>query len=124
MHTERGLLDARATQTGYCPEPRLTRKGNVVQTTNCAIFLVQALFLVVAQRNQIIVLKRSVKKPRIKERDRIFWMFLSRIWADWKEHLVIVKPKTVTDWHRNLGKRYWRMISKPVSMAYTALFLE
>ncbi len=40
--------------------------------------------LVVAQRNQIIVLKRSVKSPKIKERDRQLWMVLSRIWADWK----------------------------------------
>ena len=69
--------------------------------------------LVVAQRNQIIVLKRSVKKPKLKERDRLLWMFLSRIWADWKEHLVIVKPETVIKWHRRKFKDYWRKLSKP-----------
>jgi len=69
------------------------------------------LLLVVAQRNQIIVLKRSVKKPKIKERDRLLWMFLSKIWADWKEHLVIVKPDTVIQWHRRKFKDYWRKVS-------------
>ena len=54
--------------------------------------------LAVSQRNQIIILKRSVKKPKLKERDRVFWMFLSRTWADWKEHLIIVKPETVIRW--------------------------
>ena len=58
------------------------------------------LLLVVAQRNQITVLKRSVKSPKIKEWDRQLWMFLSRIWTDWKEHLVIVKPDTVVTWRR------------------------
>ncbi len=69
-------------------------------------------FLVIAQRNQIIVLKRSVEKPKIKERDRQLWMFLSRIWADWKDHLVIVKPSTVIDWNRRKFKDYWRKISQ------------
>jgi hypothetical protein len=35
-----------------------------------------------ALRQQIIVLQRSVKRPRPRKRDRIFWVWLSRIWAD------------------------------------------
>ena len=69
--------------------------------------------LVLAQRNQIIVLKRSVKKVKIKERDRFLWMFLSKIWTDWRPHLVIVRPETVIKWRRRKFKDYWRKLSKP-----------
>jgi len=64
--------------------------------------------LVLAQRNQIIVLKRSVKKVKVKERDRFLWMFLSKIWTDWRPHLVIVRPETVIKWRRCRNrKREW-----------------
>lgn len=46
----------------------------------------EMLILVLAQRNQIIVLKRSVKMPKIKERDRFLWMFFSRISERAKTH--------------------------------------
>jgi len=69
--------------------------------------------LVLAQRNQILVLKRSVKKPKLKERDRILWMFFSRIWSDWKEHLLIVKPETIIKWNQRRFRDYWRKLSKP-----------
>ena len=71
------------------------------------------LILLLAQRNQIIVLKRSVKKPKIKERDRFLWMFFSKVWADWKEHLAIVQPDTVIKWRARKFKDYWRKLSKP-----------
>ncbi len=70
------------------------------------------LVLTVAQRNQIIVLKRSVKSPKIKERDRCLWMVLSKIWSEWKENLIIVKPDTVITWRRRKFKDYWRQLSK------------
>ena len=47
-----------------------------------------------ALRQQIIVLQRGIKRPRIKRRDRIFWAWLSRLWADWRSALVIVQPDT------------------------------
>jgi hypothetical protein len=28
------------------------------------------------------------------------WVFLSRIWRDWRSALVIVKPETVIAWYR------------------------
>ena len=69
--------------------------------------------LIIAQRNQLIVLQRSVKKPKLKEQDRLLWMLLSRIWSDWKSHLIIVKPETVIKWHHRKFKGYWRKLSKP-----------
>ena len=63
-----------------------------------------------AQRRQLAVYKRKVKRPLIKDRDRLFWIMLSNFWSDWKEHLVIVKPPTVLDWKNRRFKRYWKKI--------------
>jgi hypothetical protein len=40
-------------------------------------------------RHQIPVLQRSVKHPKLRKRDRIFWSWLSRIWKGWRSALVI-----------------------------------
>ena len=48
-----------------------------------------------ALRQQIAVLQRSVKRPRLKTTDRGFWVLLSKIWNDWTETLTLVKPDTV-----------------------------
>jgi hypothetical protein len=48
-----------------------------------------------ALRQQIAVLQRSVKRPHLKNHDRLFWALLSRIWKDWAEVLTVVKPETV-----------------------------
>ena len=48
-----------------------------------------------ALRQQLGVLRRSAKRPRLRQRDRVFWVWLSRLWADWQSSLVIVKPTTV-----------------------------
>jgi len=32
--------------------------------------------------------------------DRLFWVFLSRIWTAWRKSLVIVTPDIVVRWHR------------------------
>ena len=45
-----------------------------------------------ALRQQLAVLHRSVKRPRLSESDRGFWVLLRRIWTDWERILVIVKP--------------------------------
>ncbi len=33
-----------------------------------------------ALRQQLAVLKRSVKRPKLRNRDRLFWVLLSRVW--------------------------------------------
>jgi len=45
-----------------------------------------------ALRHQLIVLRRSIKRPKLRKRDRIFWVWLSRIWRHWQSALVIVQP--------------------------------
>ena len=53
-----------------------------------------------ALRQQLDVLHRSGKLPKLRQRDRIFWVLLSAIWPDWRSSLVIVKPETVLGWRR------------------------
>src|SRR5256712_11242565 len=35
----------------------------------------------VALRHQLAILQRSVRRPRFRRRDRIFWLWLARLWA-------------------------------------------
>jgi hypothetical protein len=53
-----------------------------------------------ALRHQLLVLQRSVVRPRLSRWDRVFWVWLSRVWASWRSSLVIVQPATVLAWHR------------------------
>jgi hypothetical protein len=48
-----------------------------------------------ALRQQVLVLKRQVKRPRLQRCDRLFWMSLRTIWANWKSALMVVRPETV-----------------------------
>ena len=62
----------------------------------------------VALRNQINILRRSAKKrPQLHAADRLLWVWLSRVWADWRSSLVIVKPETVVAWHRKAFRLLW-----------------
>ncbi len=49
------------------------------------------LLVSILQRQQLIVYKRKAPQLKLKERDRLFWILVSKIWSDRKEHLVIVK---------------------------------
>jgi transposase InsO family protein len=62
----------------------------------------------IALRHQIGVLHRSAKKrPQLHTPDRLLWVWLSRVWADWRSALVIVKPETVIAWHRKAFRLFW-----------------
>jgi hypothetical protein len=63
-------------------------------------------------RQQLLVLNRTVKRPKLRKRDRIFWVFLSKLWKNWRDDLIIVKPDTVIKWHREGFRLYWRWKSK------------
>ena len=65
-----------------------------------------------ALRQQLIVLQRSVKRPRLQKRDRFFWVWLSRFWKGWRSCLLIVKPSTVIRWNRQGFRLYWRWKSR------------
>src|SRR5262245_29135378 len=65
-----------------------------------------------ALRQQLAVLKRERKRPAIKNRDRLFRVWLSRIWRGWHESLIIVKPETVIGWHRQVFRLFWTKLSR------------
>ncbi len=65
-----------------------------------------------ALRQQLSVYRRSVKRPKLRPRDRIFWVWLSRLWSHWRWSLAIVQPETVIRWHRQGFKLYWRWKSQ------------
>ncbi len=64
----------------------------------------------IALRQQVAVLNRERPRPRLRLRplDRVFWVFLSRLWPRWKDALVIVKPETVVSWHRQGFRLFWK----------------
>ena len=45
-----------------------------------------------ALRQQVAVFKQSVKRPKLRPRDRVFWVWLSKHWPNWKLALVLVQP--------------------------------
>jgi len=79
-----------------------------------SLFLPRSVLLLenVALRQQLTVLNRANKRPRLRQSDRILWVWLSRVWPDWRSCLVIVKPQTVLRWHRQGFRLYWRWRSR------------
>ena len=43
-----------------------------------------------ALRQQLAIYQQRLKRPRLRTCDRIFWVWLSRLWPDWRHALVIV----------------------------------
>ena len=40
-------------------------------------------------RQQLAILKEKVKLPRLRPRDRVFWVWLSKLWSSWRSALLI-----------------------------------
>src|SRR5712664_3755945 len=64
-----------------------------------------------ALRHQLAVFKRTVTRPKLRRSDRLFWVWLSRTWTDWRTALVIVAPDTVLRWQRRRFRHYWTKLS-------------
>ena len=64
-----------------------------------------------ALHHQLAVYKRTVSRPRLRRTDRLFWVGLARIWAEWRKPLVIVTPATVLRWQRHRFREYWTRLS-------------
>jgi len=60
-----------------------------------------------ALRQQLGVLQRSVKRPKLTPADRLLWAWICQVWSDWRSALVIVKPETVIAWHRKGFRLFW-----------------
>jgi putative transposase len=64
---------------------------------------------ILALRHQLLVLQRSRRghKLRLSSTARALWVWLSRLWTEWRSALIIVKPETVIAWHRQEFRLYW-----------------
>jgi len=65
-----------------------------------------------ALRQQVAAFRHSVKRPKLRPRDRVFWVLLSKCWPEWRSALAIVQPETVIKWHRKGFKLFWRWKSR------------
>jgi putative transposase len=63
-------------------------------------------------RQQLIILRRQVKRPACTKTDRILLVLLARLIRIWQQALVIVQPDTLLRWHRELFRLYWKRKSK------------
>jgi hypothetical protein len=73
-------------------------------------------------RHQLAVLQRTgTRRPCFRPSERLFWVFLSRWWANWQRGLIIVQPATVLRWRRrgfwaiwgSCSCRSWRRAYSP-----------
>jgi putative transposase len=58
----------------------------------------------VALRQQLAVFRRTVRRPQLRARDRLFWVLLAKAWPNWRTALIVVQPDTVVRWHRQALK--------------------
>jgi hypothetical protein len=64
-------------------------------------------------RHQLAVLTRPTRKrPRLRTRDRAFWLLARLARPAWRQHLVLVRPETVVRWHRRGWRLFWRWRSR------------
>ncbi|HSH79121.1 MAG TPA: helix-turn-helix domain-containing protein [Herpetosiphonaceae bacterium] len=68
-------------------------------------------------RQQLIVLNRSVKRPRLTDTDRSLLVLLASGVRAWKDAVLIVQPDTLLRWHRQGFRLFWRRKSRSQSRA-------
>jgi putative transposase len=68
---------------------------------------------ILALRHQLHVLNRSrPQRLRLTQADRMLWVWLLRVWDEWRPAVVIVKPETVLAWHRRGFRLFWTWKSR------------
>ena len=68
---------------------------------------------VIALRHQLAVLHRQRSgRPQLFALARLLWIWLYRVWPRCLSIMVLVKPATVVQWHRQGFRLYWRWRSR------------
>ncbi len=69
-----------------------------------------------ALRHQVALFKRATPRPKLRRRDRVFWVWWSGVCSGWRSVLVLVHPETVIRWHRQGFRLYgrWKSQGDPV----------
>jgi hypothetical protein len=97
--------------------------GKIVVVLETILLLIRALTLAcrghrelvlenLALRQQLDTLRRTVTRPRLHRRDRLFWILLAKTWRHWRDALVLVQPDTVVRWHREWLRWRWTRVSR------------
>jgi putative transposase len=68
-------------------------------------------------RQQLLLLRRSVKRPRCTPAGRALLVFLASRVRAWRSALLIAQPATLLRWHRQLSRQSWRRKSRSAAMA-------
>ena len=81
-----------------------------------------------ALRHQLAVYKRTVARPRLRRSDRLWWVWLAKVWTGWRAALVDRAPDTVVRWQRRRVREHGTKLSgrptggrPPVNPAIKAL---
>jgi putative transposase len=64
-------------------------------------------------RQQLVVLARTAKRPRLTRADRPLLVLLASRARAWRQALLIVQPETLLRWHREGFRLVWRWRSAP-----------
>ncbi len=59
-------------------------------------------------RQQLIVLRRQVRRPALTPAERVQLVLLARLTRTWQSALLIVQPQTLLHWHRQGYRLLWR----------------
>jgi hypothetical protein len=63
---------------------------------------------ILALRHQLQVVNRSRRQRlRLTQGDRMLWVWLSKVWNEWRAAVVIVKAERVIAWHRRGFRLFW-----------------
>jgi transposase InsO family protein len=63
-------------------------------------------------RQQLIILRRHMKRPACTKTDRMLLVLLARMVRAWKQALFIVQPETLLRWHRQGFRLFWKYKSR------------
>jgi hypothetical protein len=57
---------------------------------------------------QLQVALRCQRRPRLRSRDKLFWLLIRRLHWDRRCYLLLVRPETVPRWHRKGWRLFWQ----------------
>jgi putative transposase len=66
-------------------------------------------------RQQLILLRRQIKRPRYTKTDRLLLVLLAKVTRTWRQAHFIVQPETLLKWHRQGFRLFWKLKSKATS---------
>jgi putative transposase len=68
---------------------------------------------VLVLRHELAVLRRQIKRPKLRRRDKLFLSAMSRMLPRERWAAFIVTPATLVRWHRELVRRKWTYKHRP-----------